>query len=40
MNAGFLCSAFAHAVKTMEKGEEAILTVKPERKSIYKSYVK
>lgn len=40
MNAGFLCPAFAHAVKTMEKGEEAILTVKPERKSIYKSYVK
>lgn len=27
---GFFCPAFAHAVKTMEKGEEAILIVKPE----------
>uniref|UniRef100_A0A0E0FN98 peptidylprolyl isomerase n=1 Tax=Oryza nivara TaxID=4536 RepID=A0A0E0FN98_ORYNI len=29
INTGFFCPVFAHAVKTMKEGEEAILTVKP-----------
>lgn len=32
INTGFFCPVFAHAVKTMKEGEEAILTVKPKCK--------